>query len=324
MLRLALTPRWLGFLALVLVLVTAFVGLSAWQVNRAQHKNEVLSAQDVDEVKDFNSVMAAQVPLPSYRLDQRVELSGHYLPEAQVVVPDRLLDGADGFWVVTMFVPDGARLGAEAVVEGEPDKEIAVPVLRGWTADEQTAMDSRASSGETTIVGRIGPVDAPQDTRDLPAGQVRTVSTSQLVNAFDVYSYSGIVFPEQDTGPGASAATGGLDLVALEKQEDGGLDLQSAAYAVEWLVFAAFALYIWWRLLRDAYVTQRARAAEAGPVEYVVVKAAGESEIRPERTATATGPGAPGPVRSGPVHSDRGAPAAPLPHPNPKDTNRGD
>ena len=105
--------------------------------------------------------------------------------------------------------------------------------------------------------------------------------------------------------------------MTLEKQEDGGLDLQSAAYAVEWLVFAAFALYIWWRLLRDAYVTQRARAAEAGPVEYVVVKAAGESELRPERTAAASGPAAPGPT-----HSGRGTPTAP--HPNPKDTTRGD
>lgn len=287
MLRLVLTPRWLGFLALVLLLVTAFVGLSAWQVSRAQHKNEVVAAQDVDELKDFNSVMAAQVPTPAYLLDQRVELTGHYMPDAQIVVPQRLQDGEPGFWVVTMFVPDGAHLGEDAVIEGEPDNPIAVPVLRGWTADEDLAMHSRAGAGQATIVGRIGPVDAPQSTSDLPAGQAHTVSTAQLVNAFGVYSYSGFVFPEQDSGPGASEAAGGLEHVTLEKQEAGGVDLQSAAYAIEWLIFAAFALYIWWRLLRDEHLRQRAHT-EAAPIEYVVVKTAGQSRI-----GAPAGPGEP-------------------------------
>ena len=311
MLRLALTPRWLGFLALVLVLVTAFVGLSAWQVNRAQHKNDVIAAQDVDEVQDFNAVMQAQVPLPSYRLDQRVELTGSYLPDAQVVVPGRYQDGAEGFWVVTMFAPDGAQLGEDAVLEGEPSKPIAVPVVRGWTADEDLAMHSRANDGEASIVGRIGPVDAPENTSDLPDGQTRTISTSQLVNDFGVYSYSGIVFPEQDTGPGASEATGGLEHVALEKQEDGGLDLQSAAYAIEWLIFAAFALYIWWRLLRDAHIAQQAAAEDAGPVEYVVVKGAGESRLR--------GPADPVPARTADRPHDPTAPP-----PTHEDPHRGE
>lgn len=306
MLRLALTPRWLGFLLVVLLAVTAFVALSAWQVDRAQHKNDVMSAQDVDTVKDFNDVMAAQGILPAYLLDQRVELTGSYLPDAQVVVPGRLSDGEEGFWVVTMFAPDGARYADEAQVDPESDEPIAIPVLRGWTADENTAMSSRAAEGTATIVGRIGPTEAPETTEDLPDGQVRTVSTSQLVNMFDVHSYSGFIFPEQDSGPGASEATDGLEHVVLEKQESGGLDLQSAAYAVEWLVFAAFAIYIWWRLLRDEHL--RLTGADggtdgdaAGRVEYVVVKPAGQSEIG-ERPASGGQPESAGGIGEGQGH----------------------
>ena len=101
----------MGSLLLVLVLVTCFVGLSAWQVDRAQHKNDVTDSAGVDELKDFNDVMDAQAPMPGILADQRVSLSGHWIPDAQVVIPGRVQDGDSGYWVVTMFAPPGAPLG---------------------------------------------------------------------------------------------------------------------------------------------------------------------------------------------------------------------
>ncbi|WP_349828169.1 SURF1 family protein [Brevibacterium litoralis] len=299
MLRLALTPRWLALLALVLVLATAFVGLSAWQVDRAQHKNDAIAAQDVDTPRPFAEVMDAQVPMPSLLSDQMVDLTGHYLPDMQVVIPGRLQDGEEGYWVVTMFAPDDAPLGPAVgdhpAAESEPevpDREVAIAVVRGWTADEETAMSSRADTGEVTMRARVGVNEAPASTEDLPEGQLRTVATAQLVNMFDVYTYAGYLFPEYDSGPGASEAVDGLEHVGLEKQTTGGFDLQSAAYAVEWLFFAGFALYIWFSLLRDAH-QRRTQAAEAsghgagGPVEYVVVKPAGTRELTTAGRTTA-------------------------------------
>lgn len=300
MLRLALTPRWLGFLVLVLLVDTIFVTLSAWQVDRAEHKNDVVSAQDVDTVKDFDDVMAAEVPMPGYLSDQRVEVTGHYLPDDQIVVVDRLDEGREGSWVVTMFVPDDATLGAEATLDpetaaGDTDREIAIPVVRGWAPDAETAHASRAADGEVTMTARVGPVEGPETYQDLEPGEAKSVSTSQLVNEFDVYSYSGILFPESETGPGASTpapsdeaspeAAAGLEHVALAKQESGGVDFQSAAYAVEWLIFAVFALYIWYRLLRDEHernLLADGKTPVAAPGDYVVVKRAGESRIDPE------------------------------------------
>jgi cyanate permease len=33
-------------------------------------------------------------------------------------------------------------------------------------------------------------------------------------------------------------------------------------YAIEWAVFAVFAFYIWWRMVRDAYEREQEEEAE--------------------------------------------------------------
>lgn len=278
----------------MLVLVTCFVGLSAWQVNRAQYKNAVEESSQVDELKDFNDVMDAQAPMPGILADQRVSLSGQWIPDAQVVIPGRVQDGESGYWVVTMFAPDGGHLGEGVKAANADEKTIAIPVVRGFTADEDTAMDSRAKDGQVDLTARIGPIEGPVPGNDLPEGQVHTVSTSQIINLFpDLLTYSGFLIPEKATGAAASVGTDGLAQVPSTTTRDkGGFDLQSAVYAVEWIIFAAMALYMWFQLLRDAYVKSRLgedSQDSTNPVEYVVVKPAGASSIAPEVMSGLTG-----------------------------------
>ncbi|MGO2035944.1 MAG: SURF1 family protein [Brevibacterium sp.] len=279
----------------MLVLVTCFVGLSAWQVNRAQHKNDAVESADVNDVKDFNDVMGAQAPMPGILADQRVSLSGHWIPDAQVVVPDRVLDGDKGYWVVTMFAPDDAHLGDGVEAADANEKTIAIPVLRGFTTDEATAISSRAGEGEVELTARIGPVEGPMPGNDLPEGQVRSVSTSQIINLYpDLLTYSGFLIPEAADGSAASVGTDGLTVVPpTTTRDEGGFDLQSAVYAIEWLIFAAMALYMWWQLLRDDFMRRRlgddGSQDPGNDVEYVVVKAAGTSRIDPEVMSGLTG-----------------------------------
>ncbi|MGO2862130.1 MAG: SURF1 family protein [Brevibacterium sp.] len=277
------------------MLVTCFVGLSAWQVNRAQHKNDAVESADVNDVKDFNDVMGAQAPMPGILADQRVSLSGHWIPDAQVVVPDRVLDGDKGYWVVTMFAPDDAHLGDGVEAADANEKTIAIPVLRGFTTDEAAAMSSRAGEGEVELTARIGPVEGPMPGNDLPEGQVRSVSTSQIINLYpDLLTYSGFLIPESADGSAASVGTDGLTVVPpTTTRDEGGFDLQSAVYAIEWLIFAAMALYMWWQLLRDDFMRRRlgddGSQDPGNDVEYVVVKAAGTSRIDPEVMSGLTG-----------------------------------
>ncbi|MCQ9384530.1 SURF1 family protein [Brevibacterium moorei] len=289
MLRLALTPRWLGFLVLVLALCTVFVGLAGWQAYRAEHKNDAVAAQGIDELKPFNEVIAAQVPTSGLLAHQRVELRGKFLPDDQIVVSDRAGDeGKSGYWVVTMFVPEGARLGAEAKITGEAKLPIAIPVVRGWTADLATARDSRAPDSAVELHARINPIEAPTGTDKSEPGTYGSVSTSELVNLFDVYSYSAMLMVDADQQ--AKVAGGELGHVSIGAKDTGGFDLQSGVYTLEWLFFAGFALYMWYSLLRDAYQNKQGiglpdmSEARAAGVEYVIVKGAGEHELRTTAT----------------------------------------
>ncbi|MEY9259196.1 cytochrome oxidase assembly protein ShyY1 [Brevibacterium epidermidis] len=284
----------MGSLLLVLVLVTCFVGLSAWQVDRAQHKNDVTDSAGVDELKDFNDVMDAQAPMPGILADQRVSLSGHWIPDAQVVIPGRVQDGDSGYWVVTMFAPDGAHLGEGVKVADAEKKTIAIPIVRGFTTDEDTAMNSEARDGQVELTARIGPIEGPVEGNDLPDGQVHTVSTSQIINLFpDLLTYSGFLIPETADGAAASVGTDGLEQVpTTTTRDEGGFDLQSAVYALEWIIFAAMALYMWFQLLRDDYVRRRLGEDSQDSekrVEYVVVKPAGDAAIDPEVMSGLTG-----------------------------------
>ena len=276
------------------MLVTCFVGLSAWQVDRAQHKNDVTESAEVDELKDFNDVMDAQAPMPGILADQRVSLSGHWIPDAQVVIPGRVQDGDSGYWVVTMFAPDGAHLGEGVKVANAEKKTIAIPVVRGFTTDEDTAMNSEARDGQVELTARIGPIEGPVEGNDLPDGQVHTVSTSQIINLFpDLLTYSGFLIPETADGAAASVGTDGLEQVpTTTTRDEGGFDLQSAVYALEWIIFAAMALYMWFQLLRDDYVRRRLGEDSQDSekrVEYVVVKPAGDAAIDPEVMSGLTG-----------------------------------
>ncbi|MEY8569104.1 SURF1 family protein [Brevibacterium linens] len=276
------------------MLVTCFVGLSAWQVDRAQHKNDVTDSAGVDELKDFNDVMDAQAPMPGILADQRVSLSGHWIPDAQVVIPGRVQDGDSGYWVVTMFAPDGAHLGEGVKVANAEKKTIAIPVVRGFTTDEDTAMNSEARDGQVELTARIGPIEGPVEGNDLPDGQVHTVSTSQIINLFpDLLTYSGFLIPETADGAAASVGTDGLEQVpTTTTRDEGGFDLQSAVYALEWIIFAAMALYMWFQLLRDDYVRRRLGEDSQDSekrVEYVVVKPAGDAAIDPEVMSGLTG-----------------------------------
>lgn len=282
MLRLALKPKWLGFLVLVLLLVTGFVMLSAWQIDRAQSKNEHAQNPELAVAKPFNDVMKAQGPMPGYLADQRVELTGHFLPDQQIVVDQRYLNRVKGYWVVTMFAPDDPQFSDGADTSELKDKPVAIPVVRGWTEDLDEAKSSRAPDTTVSLGARIAPIEGPVGSKGKEDGVVGSISTSQIVNLFDVYTYSGFLFP--DEAPQAGIGSEPLSYVPYQEPQEGGFDLQSAFYALEWIVFAVFAVYIWFRLLRDEY--NALNRGDQAPVEYVVVKDAGEKMPRTDRGRT--------------------------------------
>lgn len=264
MLKTALRPRSILALIVSLGLAVGFVLLSQWQLESSEQARTVADpAKDV--AAPLGEVAEAGTPVTGQQADQLVTVTGEYRDGSTVLVPGRLQDGTEGYWAVSaLTVPGSAGRWPDA------DGELTVAVARGWTADAVTVPEE--PEGRIGVVGRYLPAEGPVPGVELPEGQVGTVSPAQLTNLWDTPLYSGFVAafaenpasaPFQLGDDGALARDPALmspQLAELEIDQqptDESVNLLNLFYAVEWVVFAGFALYIWWRFVRDEWLREQ-------------------------------------------------------------------
>ena len=232
MLPAALAPRtWLGHLVAVVLAVTAVLlgtwQLDAWQARRADEARDLTRADPVS----LGSVMGPDDPFPGRSVGQPVSLEGDWVPVGTVFVSGRAHEGTDGYWMVTPLAIGGG--------DGP-----ALPVVLGWVADPADA--PAPPEGAAALVGWLQPPDGngsrDEDPGDDVLPQLRVADLAQRVDQ-DLYSAYAVA---QDGVDGLTAA----DLAQLP---DAGrfTALRNLLYALEWWVFGAFAVFIWWRWVQE-------------------------------------------------------------------------
>lgn len=246
MLKTALKPRWIAALVLALVVSTVFVLLSQWQFSASQNESPPPPGQ-TETVQPLIEVFEPGTPMHMSQADQMVSLDGRFRPADQVLVQTRLQDGEEGYWVVTAFTVDGAP--------EQNGEEVLIPVVRGWVADPADA--TTAPEGETTVVGRLLPTEAPVPGQT-PPGEVPTLSVAELINLWNAPAYAGFVVGTDFTVAGedlgtATAGTAMEPVVVDPQPQETPVNWMNIFYAVEWVVFAGFAIFLWWRLVADDY-----------------------------------------------------------------------
>ncbi|MHB8273327.1 MAG: SURF1 family protein [Dermatophilaceae bacterium] len=249
MLRTAVKPRWLGLFACVLAVMVTFGMLGLWQLNVARDNGraEEMSAVPTLPVADVADVLIPHGSFPSNGNGRRITATGRYDGSAQVLVTPRLLRGEPGYWVVTPLVvrSTGARIA----------------VVRGFVTDPAQALVPELAT-EVTVSGTLAPgespaVDnAPSDPA-LPDGQMAALDLSLLVNRWPGDLYNAIVFATAEKPDLTSVASPAVERVPPPALVSGSLSWRNAAYALQWWVFALFAGYMWWRMVRDDYETGR-------------------------------------------------------------------
>ena len=243
MLRTALTPRFLGLLGLALVLCATFVWLGRWQLGVAEstaHRDAVRQAR-AQTPADLTTLLQPHAPFRADLSSRPFLATGHYVADEQLLVPGRRLEGRPGLWVLTPFVLDNG--GA------------TLPVVRGFVPDARSA--KAPPEGTLTIRGGLAPGESPSPD-PVPSGQIGSVDLSVLVNTWPGELYNAFGFLESQSPEPASGPT-----LVPTPLGDTGVRWRNAAYAVQWWIFAAFALWMWARMVRDE--TRRARAqADAG------------------------------------------------------------
>lgn len=243
-----LAPRLWPVHLLALAAVAVAVGLGLWQWQSWESQREA-AARDLTAVDPIPlaDALGPDEPFPGAMVGQPVVVAGTWVPAGTVYVEGRPQDGRDGVWAVTPLEVDGA--GGSALL-----------VVRGWAPTVSDAPPP--PTGDAELVARLQPpegtgeVDADPTDDVLP--QLRIADAIQHVDQ-DLYGAYAVVadratpgaWPvgERATNPG----TDGLETVAPPEQPEVGAltSLRNLLYALEWWVFAGFAVFLWWRFVRD-------------------------------------------------------------------------
>ena len=108
-------------------------------------------------------------------------------------------------------------------------------------------MDLPVSSGASSFEGRYVPTESPQSS-DFENGERRALSVAELINIWDNPGpvYGGYLV--------ANEAPDGLSVISTTPPStERVLNWLNIFYAAEWVIFAGFALYLWYRLVRDQW-----------------------------------------------------------------------
>ena len=234
---------WLGhLLALALVAGAVLLGLwqlEAWQARRADEARDLTRSEPVP----LAEVLGPDDPFPGRSVGQPVELAGTWLVDGTVFVSGREHEGEDGYWMVTPL-----EIGEDA---GAP----ALPVVLGWVADPAAAPAPPEGSAE--LVGWLQPPEGTgardDDASDDVLPQLRIADIVQHVDQ-DLYGAYAI----------AQAGVNGLPAGDLAALPDAGrfTAIRNLLYAIEWWVFGAFAVLIWWRWLGEQLAPDPDEVAE--------------------------------------------------------------
>jgi cytochrome oxidase assembly protein ShyY1 len=247
----ALKPRWIAGFVFAIAISGVFVLLSQWQFGRSTQPEAPVNPA-TEKVQPLTGTLQPGEFFHGTDADQMVSARGTYDPEKQVLVPDRLHDGKPGYWVVSAFAVDGAPALAGAAAS----PQTWIPVARGWVADPADA--PAPPSGAIELTGRLLPSEAPLPKTSPQPGQATAVSVAELINYWEVSSYPGFVAATAEVAGGADVSPAAVpgDLLPLEigPQPPGQqINWHNLFYSLEWVVFAGFALFIWWRLVKDDY-----------------------------------------------------------------------
>lgn len=216
--RTLLAPRWLLFHLLSLVAVVCCCLMSMWQWDRA-HRT-VAEALPAEEPVAIGSAGVHPGTI--------VEVSGTWDSSGMAAVP-AVRDGASGFWLVGLVRPAAGD---------------AVAVVAGWSATREVPWPS---GGAVRVVGPFLP-----DERGLAVRQgdlMDKVDSAALGERAGTDVRAGWI-ALQSAAPALDAAIGPLRVDELPGASVG-LSLRNAAYAVQWLAFAAFAVFFWFRFVKD-------------------------------------------------------------------------
>ncbi|MEV6984973.1 SURF1 family protein [Sphaerisporangium sp. NPDC051017] len=280
----------------------SFTLLGRWQLGVFEESGRPHAITDPAPVA-LSTLLPAGARVPVEALSHRVTAEGSFDASRQLLVAERAptvetgggAGGNSGYWLLTpLKVSDGRLVPiVRGWVASATDPAVAVP-------EGPVRVTGRVQPSEPSDF-------AKRRTAPLPPGQVATVSTAELINVWSgVRLQDGFVVATeqvrpapggtahdttaQETPPSGAAGESGTPENATAQGQpqsgaargqevrlvevpgptvSGGFTWRNLAYAAQWWIFAAFALFMWFHFVRDAVRADRDRSdkseTEEGP-----------------------------------------------------------
>lgn len=262
-----LRPTWIGVLVLFLAVAWVFGALAQWQLSRAIQL-DTSHVVDSETVVPITEVEVPGEPVTEDRAGRMVTVRGAFVDGDYTIVSERPNYGEIGSWVVGHFVAPLPPAEGGGAAADAPPAHYAVAI--GWAPDdtqaaaarerltgEQADADARATlTSIHTLTGRFTPTESPLLPRpDWDPLRQLSMVPGQVANDWEPPVMgpisAGYVVADIDDAFLAGVGLEAIESVPPSPPET--VNWLNLFYAVEWVIFAGFALYLWSRLARDAW-----------------------------------------------------------------------
>ena len=225
--RTAITPRWLIALVALIAFIIGCIFLGQWQWDRTQ---DILAAERAAaaEPVELTELINDDATWNNADIGRAVILNGNFTAD-ELALPNRELDGEVGTWTITRFQLDSGE---------------SIAVVRGFLPANAPA--ALADPRPLRIEGVLHPNEEFYEGAN--AEQIVTIDATALSREWRTPLIDGYVMLRSQE-PESSAATDPTPVPPTVQVGDVPFPLQNFFYAIQWWIFAAFAIVVYARWL---------------------------------------------------------------------------
>jgi hypothetical protein len=251
--QVARRPKWIVGLFLALAVAAVFALLGQWQLERSF--TEVEPEDQSQKPLVLTATEKPGEPLTAAAANKLVQAQIFIDTQNVFIVSNRLQRAADevvsGYWVIansSVLLEDGESTASLSVGIGFAESLAVAEGAR------EALMESVQAQAFLEQTGKYLQTEGPETQSDpAKAYLLESFSLAQLVNLYKgVEAQSLAGFMVLDAEPGF-----GLERIVIAPPEAGTqVNWLTLFYALEWALFAGFAVFLWWRLVEDARIRE--------------------------------------------------------------------
>jgi hypothetical protein len=251
--QVARRPKWIFGLFLAIAIAAVFALLGQWQLERSFTEVEAEDQSQLPLVLIDSENPGA--PLTPIAANKRVKAEIMLDTQNVFIVANRLQRTNDevvsGYWVIAnsgVLLEDGDSTASLSVGIGFAESLSLAETAR---AELMESIQPQAFLEQT---GRYLQTEGPVALADPDKPYLlESFSLAQLVNLYKGAGAQSLAgFMVLDSEPGF-----GLETIVIAPPEAGTqVNWLTLFYALEWALFAGFAVFLWWRLVEDARIRE--------------------------------------------------------------------